>query len=162
MTGLVASVRKELDPRCLEEGETLRGPKCQVSLAAISASRVVANLDAPGAPLGQQEARCDFLLFVEQGRGEAWQGLVVPLELKARLEMRKVTEQLQAGADAADKLVADASRVAFIPVVACRLKKGQRRRLKESLMRVRFKNRTPETIRRMNCGGALAGCIRWP
>lgn len=155
MNNLVATVRRQLDSRCLESGETLRKQACDVSLAQMPRTRIVADLDQPGAPIGRHDTRCDFLVFAEEGCGKSWKGWVVPLELKARLEMRRVAAQLQAGADAAGRLVADAAGVAFVPVVACRLKKAQRRRLKTSLMRVRFKNRKPETFRRMKCGGNL-------
>ena len=77
------------------------------------------GVDMPCAPLGEHDTRCDYLVFAEEGGGKGWKGWVVPLELKARLEIGKVTEQLQAGANAASRLVADASRIAFVPVVAC-------------------------------------------
>ncbi len=160
MNGLVACVREQLDERCLVGKGTLRKEACEVYLTGMPGSRVVADLDKPGAPLGEHETRCDFLLFAEEHGNEGWKEWVVPLELKARLELRRVAAQLQAGADAADRLVADASEVAFVPVVACHLKKGQRRRLKESLMRVTFKNRKPETFRLMRCGGNLIDHIR--
>lgn len=159
MNGLVASVRRQLDSQCLEGSETLRKQACEVSLAQMPRNRLVVDLDKRGAPIGQHHTRCDFLVFAEEGGGKGWQAWVVPLELKARLEIRKVASQLQAGADAAGRLIPDASGVTFIPVVACRPKKGQRRWLKESLMRVRFKNRT-ETFRLMNCGGKLIDQMR--
>lgn len=160
MNGLVARVRRQLDSQCLDGSETLRKQACEVSLAQMPRTRLVADLDKPGAPLGEHHTRCDYLVFAEEGGGKGWRGWVVPLELKARLEIRKVAAQLQAGADAAGRLVADARGVAFVPVVACRLKKGQRRWLKGSLMRVRFKNRTPQTFRLMKCGGNLIDRIQ--
>lgn len=159
MSNLVASVRAQLDNRCVTRRETLRKQACSVSLAKMPGTRVVADLDEPGAPLGQHETRCDYLVFAEADDEHpiTW---VVPLELKARLEIRKVAAQLQAGADAAGKLVADALEVGFVPVVACRLKKGQTKWLKGPKMRVRFKNRKSETFRVMGCGGKLVDYIR--
>ena len=160
MNDLVASVRRQLDQRCIDGGQTLRTPRCEVSLAQMPRTRVVADLDRPGSPLDQHATRCDFLIFAEEGVGKSWKAWIVPLELKARLEIRKVTAQLQAGADVASRLVADAAGIAFVPIVACRLKKGQRKYLKDSLMRVRFKNRKPEPYRLMKCGGKLSDQIR--
>ncbi len=160
MRDLVAKARAQVDQRCVERRETLRKEACDVSLAQMPPVRLVADLDKPGAPLGEHETRCDYLVFAEQGSGKDWKGWVVPLELKAQLEVRKVQAQLQAGANAAGRLVSDASDVVFVPVVACRLKKTQRRRLKDSHMRVRFKNGRPETFRVMRCGGKLIDQIR--
>ena len=155
MSNLVAGVRRQFDRQCLEGRETLRKQRCTVSLAQMPRARVVADLDRPGSPLGEHETRCDYLVFAEEGGGKTWKGWVVPLELKARLRVDTVAAQLQAGADAAGKLVADASDVSFVPVVAFKHKKGQERSLKDSRMRVKFKDGKSETFRLMKCGGKL-------
>ena len=160
MNDFVASVHGQLDPRCIDRSHTLRTPSCDVSLVDMPGTRVVANLDKPGAPLERHATRCDYLIFAEAGTGKGWKAWILPLELKARLEIRKVAAQLQAGADAASRLVADAAGIAFVPVVACRVDKAQRKWLKDSLMRVRFRNRKPEPYRLMKCGGNLSDQIR--
>ena len=63
-----------------------------------------------------RQPRCDYLFGAEEDGVAPW---VVPLELKTgRCSVNHVTEQLQAGADLADRWLSDDTSFRFVPVLA--------------------------------------------
>ena len=59
--------------------------------------RLILDLDRPASPFGADEARCDYLLFIQPPEAQM---CVVPLELKGGSARTHVVDQLQAGARA--------------------------------------------------------------
>ena len=115
MTGLVKAVRGKVDDACVTSGH-LQKEGCAVKLRDAPFTRLIIDFDKPGSPLGQDQKRCDYL-FVAEVTGKP--GLVVPLELmRGKVEARKVVEQLQAGACAAERLVPSSLKISFHPVLA--------------------------------------------
>lgn len=130
---------------------------CRVSLQEISQDRVIVDLDKPGSPLSQSDARCDYLLVVEgNSGGPEW---IVVLELKkGSLDVSKVTGQLQAGAKTAERLTDASIPRAFRPVAAVgSVPKGQRRALKTINITLRGKQEMPRLLK---CGDKLVNILR--
>ena len=159
MTGLVAMVRSRINDTCIAKGK-IRKRGCLVSLRGRSRSRLVIDFDRPNAPQNPGQRRCDYL-FVENNSGES--GWVVPLELKhGRADAREVVQQLQAGADLAEKLVDKHLGVRFLPVVASgNMNMAQRKALKKMASRVRFHGRHV-FVERIRCGAPLADVLGGP
>ena len=152
MTGLMETVRNRLDTRCLVSG-LLNKKGCKVSMKGAPETRLVVDLDRPGAPLGPDETRCDYL-FVAKAEGSGW---VAPLELKrGRLKVGEVVKQLQAGASVARKLVPSHADVRFRPIAAVgdTTSTQERNRLRRPDNLIRFHGKA-EPIRLMSCGEAL-------
>lgn len=76
--------------------------RCLVYLDGITPDRVIADADSEGLDQFFPGKRCDFILFLKNPTAP----LIVPLELKSgRLEPEHVAEQLQAGADFAQRML---------------------------------------------------------
>ena len=116
--------------------------------------RLVVDFDKPGSPPGPDSKRCDYL-FIAEGKGNA--GWVAPLELKrGRPHVQQITKQLQAGAGAAERLIAPKERVRFLPIVACgRIPKAQRNQLRKKRNRIKFHGQS-EPVRCMRCDTPLS------
>ena len=98
MSGLAARIRANVDGRCI--ATRIRKDGCSVSLNGVPSDRLIVDLDKPGSPLGQADARCDYLFVAEDGAGAGW---VAPMELtRGRCVASKFVRQLRAGASAAD------------------------------------------------------------
>jgi len=156
VTGLVKRVRAELDTRCLIQGGGLGKEGCRIRLEGTPRTRVAIDFDKPGSPLGQNETRCDYLFVAESSGNPGW---IVPLELKSgKVDVSRATDQLQAGAEFAERLFASNRDVEFFPVIASgSVPKAERRALQTS--RVRFRQRN-ERIRRVTCGDRLIKALR--
>ena len=155
MSGLLASVRRGFDPKCMVSGRPDRGG-CSVSLEGAPESRIVIDLDKPSSPLSGNMTRCDNLVFAEERAEENW---FTPLELKkGGLKPSKVVAQLQAGADAAFKAVGSHS-VNFQPVAVGRSHRVDRTELKKPANKVRFRNQR-RTVRVMRCGERLVDVLK--
>ena len=129
-----------------------------MSLVAAPKPHLIVDFDKPGSPLGPHETRCDYLFIAERG-GDV--GLVAPLELKrGRLHVRQVVGQLQAGASAAETLVAPEAPIELRPVAASRGRsKAERNRLKGKGNKIRLHGRL-EAVRLMSCGAPLVEALR--
>lgn len=153
--GLVAAVRRVVPETCLETG-ALNKEGCTVRLKGAPAPRLVIDFDKPDAPLGTHSSRCDYLFLAEASGPKAW---VVPLELKkGKAAASGVEKQLQAGADAAGRLLPPAMPVRFRPIVVSRgTHKNEREKLKR--LRVRYRG-TREPIRQLGCDRQLVDALR--
>ena len=157
MRGLLASVRREFDPKCMVWGRpNKRG--CSASLEGAPQSRIVIDLDKPSSPLSGNKTRCDYLVFAEESGDKDW---FTPLELKkGGLRPSKVVAQLQAGADAAFEAVGS-HLVNFLPVAAVgRIHRVDRTKLKEPSNMVQFGTQR-KTVQVMGCGGKLVDALKW-
>lgn len=153
--GLVAAVRRAVPETCLVTG-TLRKEGCLVRLNGVPAPRAIVDLDKPGAPLGAQETRCDYLFIADTRDAPGW---LAPLELKrGGFRAAGVTRQLQAGADAAGQILPPVVPVRFRPIVVSR---GTHKAERENLRayRVRYRG-VREPIRELACNGQLATRLR--
>lgn len=152
MRGVVGTVRKQLDQRCLINGG-LKKKGCTVSMDGAPSPRLIVDFDKQGSPLGQNETRCDYLFVAEEDDGRSW---VVPLELqRGSLHADKVVRQLQAAASAAEGFIPSSEQVRFRPIaVSGGRHKAERNKLKRG-SEVRFHGR-PEAVRLMSCGTPLA------
>jgi len=152
VTGFVKKVRGALDPRTLAPGRLSKNG-CGVKMTNLPALRLIIDFDKPGSPLGPNAPRCDYLVITEDQQKI---GLVAPLELKrGQLHADQVAKQLQAGANAAEKLIAQDEAVRFRPIAASgRVSKHERTRLKSRANMVRFHG-SSEPIRLIQCGDPL-------
>ena len=157
MTGLVAMVRSRVNDTCITRGR-IKKEGCLVSLRGRLEDRLIIDFDKPDAPRNQNQSRCDYL-FIENIPGES--GWVVPLELKrGRAEASEVVQQLQAGAEIAEKLVDDNLNVRFFPVIVSgSMNMAQRRTLKKPASRIRFHGKQAFADR-IRCGAPLADALR--
>lgn len=155
MTGLVAEVGPSIDARCIvKRGLSKEG--CTVVMTGMPRERLVIDFDKPGSPLQQDTTRCDYLCIAEADNGDDW---IVPLELKkGGFKATVIAQQLQAGANVADKLVAAAATFRFRAVAfSGSVRKAERLSLKRQSVQFRGHR---EEIRRTRCGGRLASMLR--
>lgn len=153
MSGLVETVRKQVDKNCVTSGR-LQKQGCIVLLKDAPKPHLTIDFDKPGSPLSQEDVRCDYLFVADDADVSGW---VVPLELKSgTFKANSVTQQLQAGARAAERLVSRRMAVNFRPVLAYGggMNKAQRSKLREDDSKVKF-HETLEVIRWIKCGSAL-------
>ncbi len=124
------------------------------SLADAPYPRVIVDLDAKGSALGQAQAKCDFLFFADPN-------LVAPIEIKdGEPNVVRATRQLQAGADAADKLAPRNIAIDFRPVLVSK-ELGRDKQFELRQASVRFRKRE-EKIRRVACGAPLTEALGSP
>ena len=155
MTGLVEEVAPNVDARCIvKRGLSKEG--CAVVMTGMPQERLVIDFDKPGSPLQQDATRCDYLCIAEADNGDDW---IVPLEVKrGGFKATVVAQQLQAGANVADQLVATAASFRFRAVAfSGNVRKAERLSLKRQS--VQFRGRREE-IRRTRCGDRLASMLR--
>ena len=153
MTGLAEAVRRKIEASRIEDG-SLGRKDCDISLEDAPRPRVVIDFDKPGSPLGKSRKRCEYL-FVADGEGGG--GWVVPMEFKSsRMNVSRVAEQLQAGAQVAERLVPKQNPISFRPVAVVHqfANKKQRRDLKEARNAVRYRGYC-EPVRVLRCGSLL-------
>ena len=117
--------------------------------------RLILDLDRPASPLGTDETRCDYLVFIQPPEAQM---CVVALEMKNGPARTHVVDQLQAGAKLADRLLPASATAVLRPVLAYRsmpteVSKELRRRP------IQFRN-TRNFVGRIKCGTALANAIR--
>ena len=153
---LVESVRGRIDPECLVS--SMRKEGCTVSLQGAPKERLIIDLDKPGAPVGGDGRRCDYLFIANGAQNEtSW---VAPLELKkGALRASDAVQQLQAGAEVAERLVPNGLRSAFRPTVAFgSIRKLERDALRAPRAKIAFRGRQ-EAIRLMKCGDRLVKAL---
>lgn len=153
MNGFAHAVRAKLDaPSCLVDA--IKKGACGVSLANAPHPQAVIDLDKAGSPLGKAQAKCDFLFFADSN-------LIAPIEIKdGPPGIAKATKQLQAGANAADRLASHDLVIDFRPVLVSKeLRRDKQFELRQAS--VRFRKRE-ERIRRVACGAPLTEVLGSP
>ena len=155
MTSVLAGIDAKVDSRCLTAVLNKQG--CEVDAEGSPAPRRVIDMDHPNAPVGRAQEKCDYLLLADESSPRRL--LVVPLELKSTgLNPASVQSQLQAGAQAAERIVAGISPIRFVPV-AVHGRKIRRRTFRELLAkRIQFRSGEYQ-IKTMNCGDQLTWAL---
>ncbi len=127
---LIESIRGEFSEECtVDKLERSDRSKCTVCLHGTPKPYLLIDLDLPGAPLGQSDVRCDYLVFVNNVEGML---CVAPVEFKSSWR-GKIVSQLQAGAKAAERYIPEGFECRFRPVgVLNSFPKGQRRIIRQN------------------------------
>lgn len=154
MTSVLTGIDAKVDSRCLTKAMDKQG--CEVGSIGAPAPRRVIDMDHPDAPV-ERARKCDYLLLAEDANPRRL--LVVPLELKSTgVNPASVQSQLQAGAQAAERIVAGISSIRFVPVAVHGRK--MRRNTFQDLRTKRIQFRSGEyRIKTMNCGDQLAWAL---
>lgn len=155
MSNLVDSLRSKLPQTCLARRCKKQG--CKVGLSRDLNPFVLIDMDRRGAPVNQNQKRCDYLFFGMRS-GKNW---VVPLELKKGMATAsKIVPQLQAGASIAENLVPDKAKVRFRPVAAYGggLTRYEFNQFKKMTNRVKF-GRAREFVQLIKCGSKLVEAL---
>ena len=106
MTSVLTGIDAKVDSRCLTKAMDKQG--CEVGSIGAPAPRRVIDMDHPDAPV-ERARKCDYLLLAEDANPRRL--VVVPLELKSTgVNPASVQSQLQAGAQAAERIVAGIHR----------------------------------------------------
>lgn len=149
---LIPAVRNQLSPQCLTN--RIRKGRCSLKLHQAPSDRLIVDLDRPGAPIGNDEQRCDYLFFAEVMDERDW---VAPIELKGgAIKATKVQGQLQSGVRAVERLVPHKMTVRLVPIVAGTCPKAERKRL--GLRKVTFRGKATR-IKLRPCSSALAAAF---
>ena len=154
MSGLVESVADKVPSEC--HAKRLRKEGCSVSMKGISETRVVVDLDCNALDLAPASKRCDYL-FVDEELNAAW---VAAIEHKSgSFKAGPVVEQLQGGANAANKWLPAESSFQFIPVLAHRkgVHRNDQRTLRSRKIKLRGQEKQTVLIR---CGQGLREALR--
>ena len=151
------SVRSAIPRGCITR--ECREQSCSLSLGRTSQQSFAIDMNHDDSPVDQNQTHCDFL-FVGglSGQSEEW---VVPIELKrGAISASEARDQLQAGADAADRLVPHGLDFRFLPLaVSGRLAQAERAQLRKNSHMIRFRDRRV-LIERVRCGSQLADTLR--
>jgi len=130
----------------------LERPECILSLRDISKPYTFIDLDLSGSPLGPNDIRCDFLVFIDNVEGIP---CVAPLEFKSTWR-GKIVKQLQAGAKEIENHVPPELECSFRAVgVLGNFPRNKRREIRQ---RVSFRNQD-QPIRIIYCGDPLIEAI---
>jgi len=116
---------------------------------------VLVDLDCKELESAPASKRCDFL-FVGDDEHAAW---VVPIELKSgAFTGGSLMEQLQGGANAADRWIPSGCSLQFVPVLASgrRIHRERLKSLRRVTVRLRGQRKRPVLIR---CGAPLADAL---
>lgn len=153
MSRVVRTVARRADQRCHSRSCGKEG--CSVSMKGVPADRVVVDLDceALGLPDG---SRSDYV-FVGSDVDNTY---VAPIELKSgRFSASKVVDQLQGGADAADRWLPTQCTFNFVPVLVHG--KGVHRKTLNTLRNrnVRLRQHERQTLL-IRCGSPLMEALR--
>lgn len=153
MSRAVRTIARRVDQRCHTRSCGKEG--CSVSMKGVLADRVVIDLDceALGLPDG---SRSDYV-FVGSDVDNTY---VVPIELKSgRFSASKVLDQLQGGADAADRWLPTQCEFDFVPVLVHG--RGVHRRERNVLRRrnVKLRQHERQTVL-IRCGSPLMEALR--
>ena len=157
MSGLVQRVRERVDARCV--ATRIRKEGCRVSLEDAPQPYLIVDFDKPGSPLGPSDERCDYLLVANAADFDGW---VVPLELKrGRFDAGGISDQLQAGAGAAERLLPRNFAVEFQPIAVFGggTTKAERLEARKKKNWVRFRGSAREMLL-MKSGQKLADQFR--
>lgn len=154
MSDFLHAVRDKVSKKCCVRRCQKEG--CKVPLSNELNPFVLIDMDQPCSLSEKNAKRCDFLFFSGY-EGKDW---VVPLELqKGKAYASKILEQLQAGADIAEKLVPKGENLEFRPVAAYG---GDLRRNEWNVLRqtkVKFRQKR-ELVRLKKCGTNLTQFLR--
>ena len=135
-------VHENVPPECLCRKQKCRKHGCGVSMKGAPATRVVVDMDCDPIKNLSTGKKCDYLFFGRENE-TVW---VAPIELKSGgVEANKAVDQLQKGADTADKWLPSRSSFQFVPVL---VHSGIHPRDKAILQKkpIKFRNRTRRAV----------------
>ena len=112
MTELRSYFRESIPASCCVKRCNKAG--CKVDMRQAPFPFILIDMDCDLLEIDRQSDHCDFL-FVSQGDGDT-PGWVAALELKGRPESSKIVEQLQAGAQFAEKILSRGADIRFRPI----------------------------------------------
>lgn len=152
MNGFVAAVKNRVPLDC----QTSRCSKdgCSVSMQGAPRLRIVVDMDCKTLGI-RSGSRCDYL-FVGEDESSVW---VAPIELKSgKVVASKVKEQLQGGAQFAQKLITVGDPFNFVPVLAHgkSIHRLERKKLRQVRIRLRDRIRQPVLIK---CGDPMTKAL---
>ena len=153
------SVRSQVGPGCVTRQCRKRG--CSLSLVDTSRQSFVIDMDHAESPVDRNQTHCDFLFIGSPSSAhDEW---VVPIELKrGGIGAAEAKEQLQAGADIADRLAPHGSDPRFRPIaVSGSMDRYEQIQLRKSLNKIVFRG-ARMTVVRVRCGSPLADALRRP
>ena len=152
---LVQVVSKNVSPKCLCHKQNCRKHGCGVSMKGAPAPHVVVDMDCDSIKNSSNGKQCDYL-FVGTENKTSW---VVPIELKSGdVEADKAVEQLQGGADTADKWLPSESSFQFVPVLAhAGVHRNDLNILRKKKIKLRNQTRQAVLIR---CGKTLREALK--
>ena len=149
MNGVISTVSGSVDQKC--QVSVCRAQGCSVSLHGMPTARVIVDLDCDELGIDPDRKRCDYVFF---GEGEGIT-CVAPIELKSGgFRESDVVEQLQGGADEANRWLPQRCSFQFVPILAHgkRIPKQGLKALREKKIRLREHTRQAVLIR---CGETL-------
>ena len=154
MTNLIDQIERKLPNGCL--ANRLRKSGCTVKLDGAPASSIKIDMDKCEPLVKKTETRCDYI-FIGVGKDVFF----VPLEVKPTPDVTKIVNQLQAGADIADRrIIPQNKNVQFQPVVAHRKRFGKQENLilRHEKSKIHFR-RVRVQINRLKCGAPLTNAV---
>ena len=153
MSDVVQALRDQVPQECM--ARTYAKGSCSISMKGVPANHATVDMDCGALGLAEDAKRCD-LLFVGEDDNDAW---VAPIELKSgAFSARSVKEQLQGGADLANRLLPRKAEPHFVPVLAHGrgIRKEKTRTLQAALVAFRGQRHRPKLIR---CGSPLSHAL---
>ncbi len=153
MTNLIDQIKRKLPNGCLTN--KLRKSGCTVKLDGAPASSIKIDMDTCEPLVKKTETRCDYI-FIGGGKDVFF----VPLEVKPTADATKIVNQLQAGADIADRrIIPQNQRVQFQPVAACRkFGKQENLILRHENSKIHFRGDRIH-IEPLKCGAPLTNAV---
>ncbi|MCY4225306.1 MAG: hypothetical protein OXF06_10780 [Bacteroidetes bacterium] len=147
---LIEKIRSEYRKTCIVDKP--ERPDCVLSLRGISKPYLFIDLDLRGSPLGPNDKKCDFLVYIDNV-GEM--PCVASLEFKSTWR-GKIVEQLQAGAKELEYRVPRDLQCRFRPIgVLGNFPKNKRKEIRQQ---VSFRDQE-EPVRIIFCGDQLIKAI---
>lgn len=141
-------------PICQDSG-------CSLSMENAPEPSVLLHLEHEAAPIGKDQAHCDFL-FVGDGGGNSLEW-VAPIELTTgEHRAEKFKRQLQAGAALAETLIPGNIRVAFRPIAVygkANRRKAERNRMKNPAYFIEFRCEKKQ-FKLVQCGSQLVDALK--
>lgn len=147
---LVAELRDLLDKACIVKSITRREgrTRLRIDIQNEMDEHIVIDFDAPVLKLSKNNPRPDFL-FVSVAGGSpnsnalGGSGRLVPIEMSAgsSKSARKITEQLQAGADWANNLIDRRHAPTLLPIYLGGIKKIEQEKLRSDESKVKFRGK---------------------
>lgn len=148
MNDFVSQLNEKLNRECLTE--KCKKSNCSLNMQGAPSPFVLIDMDAEGAPVEEEQKKCDFLFL--GGESEVW---ACPIEIKAgNLRNLHFLSQLQAGARVVEELVPETQGCRFRPLLlhGKGVHRGVVNRLRRSHVEFRGKKQGFKVIR---CGKKL-------
>ena len=154
MASLVSRIQSTIPKTCQARKCGMRG--CSVGLKNAPQPFFLIQMDCDKLRIGQNEKRCDYIFI--GGSDRVW---IVPMELKkGALGASEVKEQLQAGAQFAEKNIPKNEQILFLPIAVFggKAHRTELRKLQQPANQIRFRNQR-FSIQLLRCGRPLVEAI---